>query len=194
MVSIWKINPLLIRNNKQFNKLYFCDYCCSHVHSNNFKAMLIKDSNPTIKYINNDTQECENDYKPPFEFTRCFICERMIHGIINGPDVFKFITKIYEPNNESSLYRTLRKYSLWYYNDIYDNFGINLIKKFGFDHNQTKNIYQNINEIYGLPSEDIINDKANHITNTINFNLTPNNWNPHVNYMFNFKWDGKSLN
>lgn len=163
MASIWKINPLLVKNIDQLDHIYFCSYCCAYVNSNKFKSLLVKATNPDI-CIKRD-----NIYKSPQRYTKCYICDRLIHGILNGPDIIKFITHIGDIN-----VLLIKKISVWYYHDIYDNFGKNIKNIFNIDHNQVKNIYRAINDLKGLPSKEIINNKANEITDIVLFNIKSN--------------------
>lgn len=163
MVSIWKINPLLLKNINQLDHIYFCSYCCAFIDSNKFKSLLVKVTNPDIYIKRNDI------YKYPIEYTKCYICNRLIHGILNGPDIIDFITYIGDIN-----IGLIKRISVWYYNDIYDDFGKNIKNIFNVDHNQVKNIYRAIKELKGLPSKDIINKKANEITDIVLFNIKSN--------------------
>ena len=93
---------------------------------------------------------------------KCYICNRFLREIKNGPNIIKFIEKNKLNNN---LILNIGKYKVWYFNDIYDNFGHYLRDKYSFTHNELTNIYQAIYELYALPNINIINEKAEDIYN-----------------------------
>jgi len=166
---IWKLNPELIKNMKNqdtnLKKLYFCTPCCKYVRCNKFKSFLIKDENPIFIDFKNGR----------LTYTKCYICERMIQGIIKGPDIMNMISYCYKYEDlEDSLLIKLGKIKVWYYHDIYDNFSHDLINKFKIDIKKVKNMYRLINELYGLPSELIINSKAEDITKFVLYGVNNN--------------------
>lgn len=114
------------------SNLYLCKYCLSHINNPLFKSMIISS---TIKT----------------KSSKCFICNRYLYGIYYGPELLNIINT--EPNN-------LSKYSTIYYNDIYDNIGFDLMRIYNYSHEQVKNIYQQITNLKGLPSENYINEMA----------------------------------
>lgn len=121
--SIWKTKK---------GNLYLCKYCLSHINNPFFKNSIIL---ATIKT----------------KSLKCFICNRYLYEIYNGPELLNIINN--EPNN-------LSKYSTIYYNDIYDNIGFDLMQKYNYSHEDVKNIYQQITNLKGLPSKKYINDLA----------------------------------
>jgi len=184
MDSIWKINSKFISNNDiPFNNIYFCSYCCAHTESLDFRQMLVKDKNPPYEIINK-YDKCSDNYSQAKFYTKCYICSRYIKGIQTGPDIIKYLDDVLNykqecnfskqnssnnrlPECESSIYLQLGKISTWYYNKSYDNFGHYLKTRYGFNSAQTKNIYQSINELYALPSLEIINEKAEDIVRMV---------------------------
>lgn len=134
MSNIFKVNT----NNAN---IYICVYCHSYIESNKNKSILIKQLT-TEKNI------------------KCYICNRYIIEINTGPNIINYITQNISNNN---LLLNIAKYKIWYFNDIYDNFGYYLRHRFNFTHQQIKNIYQAINELYALPNINIINEKSNYI-------------------------------
>jgi len=184
MDTIWKINPKYYNNinredKKFFDSIYLCSHCCSRIHSIGFRKLLVKEDNPDYNKKNN-YNDCSESYKQPKTYTICFICKRYIQGIQNGPDIIKFIDNSIKnsdiPECESSLCLQLGKISTWYFHDIYDDFGHYLKKRYNFNHQQLKNIYQSIYELYGLPSIETINDRANYLKIMIKYNITGRTW------------------
>lgn len=111
-------------------ELYLCTFCVSYSLNQKFKSQLIQTN---IKH----------------SFDKCCVCNRYLSGIYHGPDLIELLQS--NPQNIS-------KYSVIYYNDIYNNIGHDLINKYHFKHNDVKNIYQYINNLQGLPSVEYINN------------------------------------
>jgi hypothetical protein len=118
--------------------------------------------NGIYKVKSSKIDKCVMEYKNPDVYEKCYTCNRIISGIVNGPDIIKFISDATKKNySEDSLLLLLRRFSVWYYHDIYDNFNINLKKQFNFSHSHIRNICSAINEMYGLPAANIINERTN---------------------------------
>jgi hypothetical protein len=152
MNNIYKLNTnpntnANLNTNINFNTslldTYFCSYCLAYVESNKFKSLLVI-TNPKSKN------------------SKCHFCERYLSQISNGPDFVKFMLMALDnKESESSILLRLAKISVWYYNDLMDNFVTFLKTQLLLDDGQIKNIYQVINELKALPSKQIINSKAN---------------------------------
>jgi len=173
MSNIWKINPIYTKHMKSYiDDLYFCSYCCKYIDSRKFKSLLINEKNPlTVKKI--DKMTCNNNYIPQTIFCKCYFCDRFISGILNGPDIFTFLKSVDQNNiQESLLNNFISKISVWYYNSIYDDFAIDLRKNLNFSKEHVKNISESIHDLKGLPSKEIINTKANELTNIILYNIS----------------------
>lgn len=140
MNLIWKINPSYI---EKYNDLYFCKYCVKYT-DDNFKKLLICETKPLMKNLKN-------------EYCKCYFCNRIIKGIIYGPNIIKYL-EIKKLNSSTLL--ELSRVSVWYYHDVYDEFGIKLRNKFNFSKEEIKNIYQCIKVLYGIPQIDYIRKKA----------------------------------
>lgn len=168
--------------------IYICSACLAYVQSNKFKKLLIYEPNPIIKktydyaenkctviYFDKSKQIFTNynlnaSYLNPITYTKCTICQRWINGILSGPDIIVFLINYIQFNQIKStdqLLLILSKNSIWYYNDIYDEFGHDLKNKFKFSHNEIQNIYKTINNLVGLPSIEIINSKIHDIYNLL---------------------------
>ena len=169
---IWKLNP---SNKLNFNfefdididQTYFCVYCCKHVQNEKFKSLLIPEPDPNF-ILKQKLNECKTSYTNPIIYTKCFICQRYIKGILNGPDIINFIeNSINDSECENNLLILISRFKIWYYHGIYDYFGMILKNKFSMSKNFIKNIYQVINELNGLPQIDIINQRAEYIINLI---------------------------
>ena len=184
MNSIWKINSdFTINDNIPFNNLYFCSHCVSHCNSLMFRKLLIKINNPPYEIINKYKQ-CIDTYSQPKFYTKCYICDRYLKGIVSGPDIIKFLDEAFNykqkhnkiPYNESNVYLQLRKISIWHYHRPFDYFGHYIKNRYDLTSSQLKNIYQSINELYGLPLTETINEKAEYIVRLIiNERLYKNN-------------------
>jgi hypothetical protein len=182
MDSIWKINSKFISDNDlPFDNIYFCSHCIAHTESLAFRKMLIKVNDPPY-IVPNKYDKCSDFYSQPKFYTKCYICDRYIQGIQNGPDIIKYLDDAFNyekkcnkiPECESSIYLQLGKVSTWYYHKPYDYFGHFLKNRYGLNSAQTKNIYQSMNELYGLPSFEIINEKSDHIINMVNNKIVGN--------------------
>ena len=133
-----------------------CKYCYKYIDSKKHKSIYT-----STKYLNDKIYLTNKQLIN--NITRCNICSRYINEINNGPNIIKFIKKNKLNNN---LILNIARYKVWYFNDIYDNFGYYLRDKFSFTHNELLNIYQAINELYALPNINIINEKAKYIYNS----------------------------
>jgi hypothetical protein len=174
MNSIWKINSKFITNNDiSLNNIYFCSYCCSHVNLLEFRKLLIKETNPPYQ-IFNKYENCIDTYSVPKIYTKCKICNRFLQGIQKGPDIIKFLDNKFNKkisDYDNNIYLQIGKVSTWYYHGIYDDFGNYLKKKYNYNSRQVKNIYQSINELYALPSLEVINEKAEYILNMVKYKI-----------------------
>jgi len=154
---IWKFN-----NHPTKNNIFICEYCRKYIDvkfSRLFKHLIHVDIN-NIKPV-------YNTYTYKIEYPKCFICDRYIHNILNGPDLLSILSS---SSNINDICQTLSKLSVVYYNDINDNIGHNIIDDYNFSHQDMKNIYSSIKNIEGLPSTTIINDKASYITSLVHDN------------------------
>ena len=142
MDKIWKINPLY----NKYNDLYFCKYCIKYT-DNNFKKKIIIEKKPLIKNSKN-------------EYNKCYICNRMLKGIIYGPNIIKYLEN---KKLDSLLLLKLSRVSVWYYHDIYDEMGYKLKEKFNLSSEEVKNLYQCIKELYGIPNRDVIYNKIDEL-------------------------------
>ncbi len=134
-----------------------CKYCYKYIDSKKYKSIYTSTTQLKNKiYLTNKQQLINNE-------TRCNICNRYINQINNGPDIIKFIDKNKSNNN---LILNIARYKVWYFNDIYDNFGYYLREKYLFTHGKLLNIYQAINDLYALPNINTINEKAAFIYNS----------------------------
>ena len=130
MNKIWKTK----------SNIHVCMFCYNYIESNKCKSLFSQtDINKNIK---------------------CYICNRYIYGIVNGPNIVEYIEDN-RTNNDFLI--IMNKYKSWYFNDVYDNFGYYLKHKFKLSHNELKNIYQSINDLQALPNVSIINEKACYI-------------------------------
>ena len=169
MCRVWTI-----RSRRQHDDIYVCDYCFRRVVNNNIKkSFIVVDDPKNIILI--DKMTCAGNYKRAY-YTKCFSCKRLLYGIVNGPDIIKFIRKI---KNKTDLYMLLEKISVWYYNYDYDKFGKHL-RSLGFDKETTKNIYHHIKELQALPADEIINNRLNDLVIAIGYEN--NNENLFINY------------
>lgn len=147
------------------NNKYICTHCFSYI---NDKSLIkhLKMVHGIYKVRSSKIDKCIIEYANPDVYEKCYTCNRIVSGIVNGPNIIKFISDAVKKNySEDSLLLLLRKFSVWYYHDIYDNFNINLKKLFNFSHSHIRNICSAINEMYGLPSTNIINERANDLFN-----------------------------
>lgn len=125
--------------------IHICQYC--HIKIKKEIQELIK---PSIEIDINNIHSKE----------RCYICERYITSIINNNNIITYIELNKNKSSIDELILNISRYRIWYYNDIYDNFGYDLKNRFNFNHNQLKNIYQAITDLYALPTQTIIDNKA----------------------------------
>ena len=166
MDRIFKVN-----SNK--SNAHICLYCHSYIKSSKCKSIftLIKTSNKNKnknkKYLINKSITNTTSYITNNDI-KCYICDRYIKEINSGPNIINYIKDNISNNN---LILNIGKYRVWYFNDIYDNFGYYLRDKFELSHDEIKNIYQAIYELYALPNINIINEKAEDIYNQY-INLT----------------------
>jgi hypothetical protein len=167
MTSIYTINNKL----NYYKQYYICSYCYNYIDNNPLKKHLVKADKINL-YLNNNYETCSDSYDHKLSYTKCITCNRFLQGILNGPDIITFIEESVK-NNEttSSFMLRLKKSSAFYFNDIYDNFGIIVRQKFNFSHEQMKNIHQSINELYGLPHINVINERAEDIYNYIIYGI-----------------------
>lgn len=143
------------------NNTYICTHCFLHINDKSIIKYL-KNAHGIYKVRSYKLDKCIMEYQNPDVYEKCYTCNRIISGIVNGPDIIKFISDAVKNNySEDSLLLLLRKFSVWYYHDIYDNFNVNLKKQFNFSHLHIKNICSAIKDMYGLPTANIINEKAN---------------------------------
>jgi len=181
MSIIWKINPKYIHKTKEqqisffdyhdidFSKTFFCIHCLKYVKDKKFKSLLIPVKDPYPVFYDNPTVcEKSNNIK---KYNKCHICERIISGIINGPNIVNFLNNSLYKYSETEILLKLNKFTVWYYHDIYDDFTINLINNFSFTHEQMKNIHQTIKELYALPNRNIILERADDIYNLVVYNI-----------------------
>jgi hypothetical protein len=149
MNYIWKINE-----NYILNDYCICSHCYKYIKSKQLKKILKKKYNPpSYKY--------DNIFRTKLIYNECYICQRFIEGIVNGPIIDDYIENSLKKSEvESSLLLLLNKITIWYYHHPIDYFGHYLKDKFNLNHNQVKNIYQAIQNLYGLPSIEVINKKA----------------------------------
>ena len=186
MNSIWKIDPKFLTSNIiSFDNIYFCSHCCVYTDIFAFKELLKKIECPPYIIINK-YESCTDHYSQPAFYTKCYFCNRYIQGIQNGPDIIEFLdlafnksnTKSHNKSHNKSQTQThtqtdtncidnillqLAKVSTWYYHKPYDYFGHDIKKRYNLNSEQIKNIYQNINELYGIPPVENIDEKVNYI-------------------------------
>ena len=174
MCNIWKIDTKYNINNYQdISDICICSYCVAYLSDKNkLKTIIIPTNTDDIdKYYKTEIKyTCSSTYTKPEPYVKCYICERFIVDIINGPNVLKLISDHYNSNNcLTDLLMILNKVSVWYYHHPYDYFGHALKSRFKLDRAQTKNIYQAIKELRGLPNLDIIDQKASNLYNYIKY-------------------------
>ena len=147
---------------------YICKYCYSYIESNRCKSIFVRTqiSDKDKKYSINKSVTNITSYISNSDI-KCYICDRFIKEINSGPNIINYITNHISDNN---LILNIARYKVWYFNDIYDNFGYYLRDRFKFTHAEIKNINQAISELYALPNINIINEKAEDIYN-LNLNL-----------------------
>lgn len=154
---------ILFKVNSDKSNIHICSYCYSYIKSNRCRSIFkqTKISNSTKSYTINKSITNTTSYISNHDI-KCYICDRFIRQINSGPNIINFIK---ENKSNSSLILNIGKFKVWYFNDIYDNFGHYLRDKFKFSHLQIKNINQAIYELYALPNINIINEKAEDIYN-----------------------------
>ena len=189
MPKIYKVDKKKINLSfkQDIDNIFVCEPCYNHIHSNKLKELLrISNSasegkqnkiinigcnidciNNTNNYIND---KCGISYKPPISYTKCYLCNRMVSNIINGMDIIKFLNKTFVQTSSNNIVTDeillqIAKYSNWQYNDIYDNFNADLVKKFKFTRQDYQNINQAMNNLEGLPALYIINERVEGLHN-----------------------------
>jgi hypothetical protein len=173
MSQIYKVDKKKLKLDIQIDNIYICSPCHKYIKSDKFKNLLRISTNPKL-YINNI--KC-NIYKNPVEYTKCYICTRCISNIINGPDIIKFLDYHLKENNgilNDEILLKIGKVSKWSYNDIYDYFNPDLVKRYSFDRGQYRNINQAIRDMEGIPQTSIINNKANDLLTYLTTEITGN--------------------
>lgn len=171
MPKIYKPNKKYILQNINIDNIYVCEPCYNYIDitkSNNLKKILrVSNSSGKIYKQSLNKNTCSDSYKNPNTFAKCYICNRLVSNIVNNTDIISFLEQhLNQQQNQhqqkltDELLLRIAKYSNWYYHDIYDNFNSNLVKKFKFTRSDYLNINQSINNMEGLPSINIINEKA----------------------------------
>jgi hypothetical protein len=140
MDKIYKVN-----SNK--SNTHICKYCYSYIGSIKCKSIL---------------KQTEVSNYNKIKDLKCYICSRFIKEINSGPNIIYYIK---DNKSANDLILNIGKYKVWYFNDIYDNFGYYLRDRFKFTHGEIRNINQAIYELYALPNINIINEKAEDIYN-----------------------------
>lgn len=158
--------------NVNTDNIFVCEPCYKYINLNKLKNLLRISKSASQgqqnNFINsNDNNNCINTYKSPLIYTKCCLCNRLVANIINGPDIIKFINESLIRDNNSSnniitdeLLLRIAKYTKWQYNDIYDYFNTDLIKKFKISRKEFLNINQAMNDLEGLPTINIINERS----------------------------------
>jgi hypothetical protein len=143
-------------------------WCCSYIKSKHFLQILVK-SNDFAKNTKNESTffslQTQSETKTNLRCAKCYICQRFIKGILQGYNLIDYLQKTSSNCNflTDNMLIQLTKPSVWYYNDISDNIGHELKNKFNLSREDIKNIYRCIKNIKGLPSIEIINNKANEV-------------------------------
>ena len=155
MDYIWKFNQKnmtksnIVKSNIDLSNIFFCSYCLKYVNSIQLKSILNIEPNINTRHSNSKIND-----------SKCYLCQRYLIGILNGPDIIKFINMSKDKNiQDDHILLNLAKVSVWYYNDIEDDFAHNLKQIFKFNNSELINIYQAINNLKALPSKKIINEK-----------------------------------
>jgi hypothetical protein len=171
MPKIYKPNKKYIQNTN-IDNIYVCEPCYNYIDitkPNNLKQILrISNSAGKIHKHSLNKNNCMDTYKNPNTYTKCYICNRLVSNITNNTDIISFLEQNlnqYQHKLTDELLLKIAKYSNWYYHDIYDNFNSNLVKKFKFTRADYLNINQAMNNMEGLPSFNIINERANDLYN-----------------------------
>ena len=155
----------IIKVNSDKLDICICKYCYKYIDSKKhrliYKKIKISDKKSDKIYTINKSVRDKISVISNQDI-KCYICDRYIKEIKNGPNIIKFIDKNKLNNN---LILNIGKYKVWYFNDIYDNFGYYLRDKYSFTHDELTNIYKAIYELYALPNINIINEKATDIYN-----------------------------
>jgi hypothetical protein len=179
MSNIWKIDTkyniykdYLINTQDQYDNICICSYCIAYLSDKNKLKTIIKPVSVSTDFKTKPSNTCESIYTKPMPYLKCYICERFIQDIINGPNVLKIISDHFNCNNCSTdLLMTLGKVSVWYYHHPYDYFGHSLKTKFKIDRSYMKNIYQAIKELKALPNFDIIDQRATDLYKYVRFGI-----------------------
>ena len=179
MCNIWKIDTKYNINNYQnVSDICICSYCVAYLSDKNkLKTIIIPNTSENLEqYYKTKTQDsCISLYTKPEPYVKCYICERFIIDIINGPNILKLLSDHFNSNNCSTdLLMVLNKVSVWYYHHPFDYFGHAIRTKFKLNKQQIKNIYQAIKELRGLPNLDIIDLKASELYNYIKYGIIAN--------------------
>ena len=173
--------------NVNIDHIFVCEPCYKYINLNKLKNLLrvsksasegkqnhiinLNCNSECIDKSNNYINDkCAFAYKPPLTYTKCYICNRLVANIIGGPDIIKFLnTILIQTSSENyvsdELLLRIAKYTKWQYNDIYDYFNADLVKKFKLSRKQYQNINQAMNDLEGLPALNIINEKSNDLYN-----------------------------
>ena len=171
MAFVYKVSKKNIKLDINVENIYICSPCYKYIKLKELKLFLRESKSPNL-YIRRNPDNCSDVYKTPFEYTKCYTCNRFVSNILNGPDIIKFIEQsIKDDKPENLMLSQISKLSNWMYHDLIDYFNPDLITKFKLDRGQFKNINQAINDLNGLPLEnDIISrseDLFNYITHEI---------------------------
>lgn len=166
--------------------IFVCEPCYKYINLNKLKNLLrISKSasqghqNYITNNTNTSTNTCTNTYKKQLSYTKCNICNRLIANITAGSDIIKFLNKFLiqtSSNNivSDELLLQIAKYSKWQYNDIYDYFNADLVKKFKISRKDYLNINQAINDLEGLPAINIINERSEDLYNYLTKEIDSN--------------------
>ena len=140
-------------------KIIVCNDCFAHINFTKIKNELIPDnkSNPNYYYYDDNKM---------YKYTKCVICNRFIHDIINNPEIIDLmITKLNQDITLENLFYLISRYSkLNYHNNIYYlQYELNDI--FNFNANSIKNFFKVIKNLNDIPTANIINEKIIYIFN-----------------------------
>ena len=173
--------------NVNIDHIFVCEPCYKYINLNKLKNLLRisksasegkqnyvinKDCFENCIRISNNyiNDKCAFSYKQPLTYTKCYTCNRLVANIIGGPDIIKFLNEslIQTSSNNivtDELLLMIAKYTKWQYNDIYDYFNADLVKKYKISRKDYLNINQAMNDLEGLPGPNIINERGNDLYN-----------------------------